>query len=159
MNLPFEHLNLCFNPFGELDEFERSDVAVVVDLDLDAVVERLRIPGHAVQFIGNQGRGKTTHLLALRRFFPDAPYVHVGDMEPIPYIPKENLLFLDESQRIPRRSRREIFHRCASFVIGSHCDHTRELQPPSPSRDGQTGATAKPSPSTPNHMGWTSLKS
>jgi fumarate reductase flavoprotein subunit len=69
MGLPFAHLNLRFNPFGELDLHLRADVAVV---DLADWPKRLAAGRFAIQFLADCGRGKTTHLLALRRHFPDA---------------------------------------------------------------------------------------
>jgi len=65
--LPFAHLNLRRNPFGELDLSQRAALAVV---DVDRFVRRLAQPGYAVQFTGDRGRGKTTHLLAILRHFP-----------------------------------------------------------------------------------------
>jgi hypothetical protein len=37
------------------------------------------------------------------------------------------VLFLDETQRLPPRLRRQIFSRKGSFVIGTHEDHSPEL--------------------------------
>ena len=62
LNLPFAHLNLRFNPFGEATPEERAKLAVV---DIERFAQRLCAPGFAVQFIGEHGRGKSTHLLAL----------------------------------------------------------------------------------------------
>jgi hypothetical protein len=121
--LPFAHLNLRRNPFGELELSLWSELAVV---DVDHLVPRLREPGYAVQFMGKKGRGKTTHILALLRHFPEARYVHVGENER-PRMPQSQPLFVDEIQRVPRRRRRRLFRRRVSLVIGTHEDFRKEL--------------------------------
>jgi len=122
-SLPFAHLNLRRNPFGELELRAWAELAVV---EVDHLVRRLREPGYAVQFMGEKGRGKTTHMLALVRHFPDARYVHVGENER-PRIPHSQPLFIDEIQRVPRRRRRRLFHRPVSLVIATHEDLRGEL--------------------------------
>jgi hypothetical protein len=128
MQLPFAHLNLRFNPFGDLPAADRAELAVIDAPTLDELVARLAVPGNAVQFIGEAGRGKTTHLLALHASFPAAPYVHFPDDGPLPPVPRAALLFLDELQRLPAAARRRVLRRDGSFAIASHRDHTRELQ-------------------------------
>jgi len=86
----------------------------------------LRRPGYAVQFFGDKGRGKTTHLLAIRQHFPEAAYVHIGEGER-PRIPRGHPLMIDEIQRLPRWRRRWVFRRPVSLVIGTHEDVSAEL--------------------------------
>jgi hypothetical protein len=62
-SLPYAHLNLRRNPFGEFSEDERTALALV---DIEPIIERLNNPGYVVQFVGEKGYGKTTHLLAIR---------------------------------------------------------------------------------------------
>lgn len=122
-SLPFAHLNLRRNPFGELDLSLWADLAVV---DVDRFLPRLTQPGYAVQFMGHQGRGKTTHLLAVMRHFPQAAYVHVGEDER-PRIPHGQPLVVDELQRVPPRRRRRLYRRRVSLVAGTHEDLSGEL--------------------------------
>ncbi len=122
-DLPFVHLNLRRNPFGELQFAERAALAVV---EVDRFVDRLKRPGYAVQFLGQKGRGKTTHLLAIMRHFPRAVYVHIGENQRPPIPPGQPLL-IDEIQRLPRRRRRRIFRRGVSLAMGTHQDVSREL--------------------------------
>lgn len=124
ISLPFEQLNLRWNPFGEPAP---EDIATLAVVDVEAYVERLRQPGFAVQYLGEVGRGKSTHLMALHRFFPDMPYLKFPENTRIPRIPHAPVLFLDETQRLPRTLRRRIFSRRGSFVIGTHEDHSTEL--------------------------------
>jgi hypothetical protein len=79
--------------------------------------------------MGEKGRGKTTHLLAVRRRFPNAPYVHVGEdfLTKRPRIPHGHPLFIDELQRVPPRRRRRIYRRPTSLVVGTHEDFHAEL--------------------------------
>jgi hypothetical protein len=135
VGLPFAELNLRRNPFGELEAAERAAVAVV---EVDPFVRRLKQPGYAVQFLGEKGRGKTTHLLAIWRHFPQAVYVHVGAHER-PRIPHGQPLLIDEMQRLPRWRRRRVFRRRVSLAIGTHEDLGDEL-----SRAGFEVQTVRP---------------
>ena len=118
MNLPYAHLNLRKNPFGEMDLSERLEIAIS---DSEGLANQLQKPGVTVQFIGGKGTGKTSNLLALKRSFPEAPYVYIGEGER-PTIPGGTLLFLDEAQRLSRWRRGRLFKRNRSFVIGTHID-------------------------------------
>lgn len=124
ISLAFEQLNLRWNPFGEPAPEDIAGLAVV---DVEAHVERLGRPGFAVQYLGEAGRGKSTHLRALHRYFPDMPYLSFPENTNIPRIPHAPVLFLDETQRLPSGLRRRIFSRRGSFVIGTHEDHSMEL--------------------------------
>jgi len=122
-SLPFAHLNLRRNPFGELELSRWAELAVV---EVDRFVPRLTEPGYALQFTGDKGRGKTTHMAAIMRHFPRARYVHVGETQR-PRIPQGHPLLIDEIQRLPRRTRRRIFRRPVSLVVATHEDMSAEL--------------------------------
>ncbi len=128
--LPFAHLNLRRNPFGELP---LEDWPALTVLDVDRLLATLRSPPRCVQLLGDKGRGKTTHLLLLRaRLAPEAPYVHFPEDAPAPPVPEgEPILFLDETQRLSRRQRARLFaetlRRGAALAIGTHEDHRAEL--------------------------------
>ncbi len=121
--LPFAHLNLRRNPFGEIDLSQRALLAVA---DVDRFVRRLRRTGYAVQFTGERGRGKTTHLIAIGRHFPHAAYVHIEE-DRRPRIPRGRLLLIDEVQRLPRKRRRRVFRRPVALALGTHLDVSPEL--------------------------------
>jgi energy-coupling factor transporter ATP-binding protein EcfA2 len=113
--------NLRWNPFEELPLEQRPTVAVDVPL--------LEVKsGQAILFLGEKGRGKTTHLLTLHTRHSDAPYIHLPEFGVPPRIPKAKLLFLDEAQRLPRLFRRQIWQRAQAWVIASHQDHQPELE-------------------------------
>jgi hypothetical protein len=134
---PFVHLNLRFNPFGEMDLSDRAELAVV---DILPLIGRVSRPGQAIQFIGDKGRGKTTHLLALHHGFPEAPYIHL-DIGWRGQIPQGHPLFIDEVQRVPRLQRQEVFSRPVSFILGTHVDYETELR-----RAGLEVQTIEPGP-------------
>jgi hypothetical protein len=123
-SLPFAHLNLRFNPFGEIPLEHRAELAVV---DLESIVGQLDDRRTAFQFIGEKGRGKTTHLLALKVRFPNAAYVHIPEDEKPP-IPVGNPLLIDEAQRLPRWKRWRVFRRIVPLVLGTHEDYSGELR-------------------------------
>lgn len=127
IGLPFAHLNLRRNPFGEPSSRERAALAVVDRELLAPLVRSLAEPGFAVQFTGECGRGKSTHLHALRAHFPDAPYLYFAEGARPPPIPRAPVLFLDETQRLPWRTRRRVFRRGVTLAIGTHRDHSGEL--------------------------------
>jgi len=138
LQLPFEHLNLRWNPFGEVSPEERGRLAV---LDIERFVPRLAKPGFAVEFVGDCGRGKSTRLRYLWDHFEDAPYMRVAELPQTGFfrnrfsknslpthgkLPKEilatswPLLFLDEAQFLSRRQRRRLIKPTSSFAVATH---------------------------------------
>jgi hypothetical protein len=124
--LAFEALNLQRNPFGELEARERAALAVVEPALLEQARE-LRQARQALLFLGDCGRGKSTHLHAVHALHPDVPLTYVGPGER-PRIPQAPVVFVDEVQRLSRRQRARLFRRRASFVLGSHENHGPELE-------------------------------
>lgn len=125
LQLAFVHLNLRWNPFGEIGFEDIHQLAIV---QVEQYVDRLQRPGFALQFRGEPGRGKTTHLFALREYFPQAPYLHFYENAGIPDIPQASLLFLDDTQWLPASLRKRIFSPQVSLVIGTLSDHSKELK-------------------------------
>ena len=121
--LPFAHLNLRRNPFGE---FSVEDWTRLADVDLDEFDELLAEPGSVLQFVGDKGYGKTTHLLAIGVRFPGSGYVHIPEGERAE-VPGGNPVLIDEAQRLTWRQRRQVFRSSVPLVLGTHRDFTREL--------------------------------
>ena len=122
---PFVRLNLRRNPFGEPAPEEVGELVVA---DVESMAGWLSAPRRALQLIGDCGRGKTARLHALRRWWPDVPYVYLAEGAPVPPLPETPRLFLDEAQRLPRRRRRELFRRVESIALATHQDYRRELE-------------------------------
>ena len=141
--LPFVHLNLRRNPFGELPPEERPRLAVV---EVSRWIEPLSgPPGFALQVLGDAGRGKTTHLIALREALPGAFYRHIGEGERVTArgIARGRPTIIDECQRLSPRARRRVFGRGDPLLLGSHEDHAPELR-----RAGYEVATIRPADAT-----------
>jgi hypothetical protein len=123
-SLPYAHLNLRRNPFGEFSEDERTALALV---DVDAVIVRLNDPRYVVQFIGEKGYGKTTHLLAIRSQLAGAGYVHIPEGERAP-IPAGCPILIDEAQRLTHWQQFQLFRSNTPLVLGTHRDFQRKLR-------------------------------
>lgn len=128
-SLPFEHLNLRRNPFGEFSAEDRTQLAVV---ELDAALDHLQPPAQkrppVLQVIGEKGFGKTTHLLAIAKYFPDAVYVHIPEDE---YAAVPNVgepLLIDEAQRLTLWQRLRLFRSRRTLVLGTHRDFSQHLK-------------------------------
>ena len=122
--LPYARLNLRRNPFGDLNLAERAELAIV---NVASIVARLDNPRYAVQFVGEKGFGKTTHLLAILRQLPQATYYHIPEGTRPP-VPQGSPLMIDESQRLTHWQRWSVFRRRTALVLGTHQDHRRALQ-------------------------------
>lgn len=122
--LPFAHLNLRRNPFGE---FSADDCAALAEVDVDPYVAFLSRADAAVQFVGEKGYGKTTHLLALRARFVEAGYVHIAEGER-GVIPTGSPLLIDEAQRLTRWQRLWMFRARVPLVLGTHVDFEEPLR-------------------------------
>ena len=125
-HFPYSHLNLCRNPFGEATTKERITLAVA---DTDEMRLAFQQPKTAIQLIGKRGRGKTSHLLALKRELlahddRDACYVRLRDQF---WIPPSKYLLLDEGELLFRRPFWRL-RRVTSLAISTHRDWSRALQ-------------------------------
>lgn len=124
-SLPFAHLNLRRNPFEELTPELRGRLAVV---DTAPYLEFLKAERATLVFIGHCGRGKSTHLHALRLHFPEAPYCYLPEDGPQPKIPKAPLLFVDETQRLSWWRRWRLFAGSSRLILGTHCNEIPALK-------------------------------
>ena len=88
-DLPFGHLNLRANPFGELEPRERAAIAVV---ETEPFVDRLTRSGHAGRALGDRGRVNCTAPGSIGcpggswdRRKPEAPEVYTATLAGIPF--------------------------------------------------------------------------
>src|SRR5262245_34138055 len=114
LRLPFSHLNLRFNPFGEPT---LADWAELAEVDLP----ELRA-GDPVQFIGECGRGKTTHLLALQQRHPGAVYARLHEGVNQCSLPSSGVFLLDEAQWLRSRLVRKLAASAVAVAFGTHED-------------------------------------
>lgn len=113
-NLPFAHLNLRKNPFGELLPHERGVLAVV---EIPTI-----IPGEVLQYVGRSGRGKSTHLRGLAHHFSQARYEYLAKgQHRFVTLPKDcDFLLLDEAQRLYPSELKRLFANFPKLVLGVH---------------------------------------
>lgn len=127
--LPFKHLNLRRNPFGEFTAKERTQLAIVeLSSALDHLQRRAQKRPPALQIIGEKGFGKTTHLLSMATYFPNAIYVHIPEGEHAIIPSAEEPLFIDEAQRLTLWQRFWIFRSRRTLILGTHRDFTKHLE-------------------------------
>ena len=121
-----ERLNLKRNLFGSPSLDEWPLLAVV---DEAHFLSFLAQPGRRViQFMGECGRGKSTHMRVLHAHYPNAPYLYFGPQDH-PKIPRHApIVFLDETQRIPWLRRQFLWRQHQTFVIGTHRNHQKEFE-------------------------------
>ena len=128
-SLPFEHLNLRRNPFGEFSAQERTQLAIV---ELRSALDHLHSPTESLppvlQFIGEKGFGKTTHLFAIATQFPESIYVHIPEGEHVKIPTEGEPLLIDEAQRLTYWQRFRVFRSKRMLVLGTHRDFTPQLK-------------------------------
>lgn len=123
--LPFSHLNLRRNPFGEFTAEERTALAIV---ETGPALQHLTQPRAAVQFVGEKGYGKTTHLLVLATLFEHGTYVHIPEGQRVLVPSTGDPLLIDEAQRLTRLQRWLIFQSQRRLILGTHEDFEQRLR-------------------------------
>lgn len=124
MKLVFSHLNLKFNPFGELNAEQRKQVCVV---NIDSIKDSLNQHAVAIQFLADHGRGKTTHLLSLHKHYPETEYIklYAGDQ---PVFAQQSCRFVDSIENLSKKNRRLLYNKSGSLACTSHTDLSHELK-------------------------------
>ena len=122
--LPWAKFNLRRNPFGELSQAERIELAVV---DVSELTEHLA-PYVAVQLVGGRGRGKTTRMLKIASQFPESWYVYLPETGRCPAIQEGRPLLIDEAQRLSRAACRAVFSTGLPLVLATHRGLQRRLR-------------------------------
>ena len=121
----FAHLNLRYNPFGELEAAERARVAVV---DCTPLRTALSTPGTALQLVAPCGHGKSTHLLALAASLPEARHLRLWNDAPVPSPEPVDVLLLDEADAVWPWQRWSLLRSARSVAVGVHKSHAFELR-------------------------------
>ncbi len=126
MRSPFTVYNLYRNPFGELTRAERAELAVVEDMD--AWLAALADSRTAIQFFGDCGFGKTTHLLAIEKRLAIAAYVYYPETGSRPALPRQRPVLVDEANRMGWRQHGRLLLGAGPIVIGTHVDYSWRLR-------------------------------
>ena len=122
---PFHLYNLFRNPFGELSREERAELAVV---ELSQWQSYFHDDQTVLQFMGHCGRGKTTHLLAIRRDLPNAEYIYLPEDGPLPAISNRRPMIIDEAQRLSFWKLRRVLRAGGPLIIGTHVDLSKTVR-------------------------------
>lgn len=134
MPLPYAHLKLRRNPFGEPPQEDLTELLVTPHLDeANMLLRTSQTERVTIQLLGECGRGKSTSMRFLQAQHPETLWLYFSDLEPHPPIPwraasrPETILFVDESQRLSWSARQRLFMSPCQLVLGTHRDHTGEL--------------------------------
>lgn len=122
--LPFAHLNLKRNPFGELPLDRRGAVAVG---QLADEIEHLR-EGGIVEFVGESGRGKSTALHALTHRLDETVYERVPRDGTVPEWHEADVLLVDELQFLDCRARLDLWRGSTPIACGTHRSFADEIR-------------------------------
>lgn len=124
-DLPFFHLNLRRNPFGELTAAERTKLAIV---EFDAALQHLTLPRSVIQVVGEKGFGKTTHLLALAAHFTENVFVYIPEGKRVAIPAEGEPLFIDEAQRMTFLQRWQTFRSQRRLILGTHTNFEQTMR-------------------------------
>ena len=132
---PFHDLGFRCNPFRALTREEWSQIAVVPQ----AIEEAIEGDFSHLQIIGNQGSGKTSALLALKKRFKDQGhkvqycYLPPGQTKLPGTWPVGEILLIDEMQRLTQNQRLRVVKKVAPMyeaglrlIFSSHEDLSPE---------------------------------
>ena len=122
--LPFAHLNLRRNPFGEIPREERGELVVGT---LDREIDHLH-SGGIVEFCGESGRGKSSALYGLHEHLEGAAYQYVPHDERLTSWPEADVLLVDEVQFLERATRLELWNRALPIACGTHVSYADEMR-------------------------------
>lgn len=123
LRLPYAHLNLRRNPFGEVPADARPSLAVV---DMDEWIDSVRA-STVVEVVGAPGRGKSTHLRALVAQMDGAAYVQIDKDCGSPALPDAPTLCVDEAQFLAPRRRRALYRSDVCLALGTPVSLAAEL--------------------------------
>lgn len=128
--MPFEHPDsqFYFNPFVGFFTQE-LDKIIVPRFDLDYMMKLIQTPEvNHIEFLGKQGRGKTTHLRWLASHLPQYPLFLLSaesDLEEL-YADDSSIIFVDSIHHIPIYRRVALFKKKKSIIFTTHW--TRKLE-------------------------------
>lgn len=117
---PWFSLGLTTNPFRVLSDVEWAELVF-----LSAEVRAWIPTGHHLQILGAAGRGKSSTLRGLTRYFQSQAcyeYLPLGQTRFIRKPAPGSIFLLDEAQRLTGGERRRLLGLRVRLVLGSHGD-------------------------------------
>ena len=126
----FESWNLRWNPFRELTHQELHQV---IQVNVQALISKVSQSGTALQLMGDAGRGKSTHLYALSRYFNHTSVIYLHDRtidrKPHPKIPNNaEIHLIDEAQRLRWLWNGWHIRPPCRLILATHVDLSKKLQ-------------------------------
>lgn len=81
-----------------------------------------------MQFVGEKGYGKTTHLLVLASHFAHGTYIHIPEGRRVTIPSVGAPLLIDEAQRLTKIQQWLIFRSQRRLILGTHDDFEQPLR-------------------------------
>jgi len=120
----YSSLNLRANPFSYLDDRELLQT-IESRIELETIAKHIESSSSCfIQFYGNKGLGKSTHLKALYYdYFPDAEFCKLkkNKRQYIAKTPK--ILFVDSFQLLSLKNKFQLLNNQQRIIIASHYSH------------------------------------
>lgn len=115
-----------YNPFSGVSAEEVGDIIVPI-LDVASLLEKIRSrEPMAIELIGRQGRGKTTHLIHLHQQMTEYPFFNLNQSTELSQILEKNsdVLFIDGIHHLTFIERIKLFKESRVVVYTTHWSRT-----------------------------------
>ncbi len=117
-----------FNPFSGVFE-DDLDAIIVPNFDINKMILKIKDPKpKAIEFLGKQGRGKTTHLTYLHQKLSEYPiyYLHKSSNVSSLLNDTSEIVFVDSIHHLSLRDRIQLFKTKRTVIYTTHW--TRKLE-------------------------------
>lgn len=122
-----EQPSFDFNPFGGLTATEIKRL-IVPKFDLEELATSIaNNEFDVIEFVGDYGRGKTTHLIALHQYLKKAPFHFLTKANPQIQVEDQPIVFIDSIGHVPFFKRIQLWkNKKTRFVYTTH--HSRKME-------------------------------
>lgn len=120
----YAYLNLKYNPFSYLNDEELFSITSD-RINLEKLVTKISTCKSCfVEFYGNKGRGKSTHLQLLHyKYFPEATFYKLKKTKTYAIKPIKNMLIIDSFQLLSLKNKLNLLQKQKQLIITSHYSH------------------------------------